>query len=77
VIGSEDDLLHLVDTFPTDAPKPRLYIACGTEDFLYDQNICFRDHLNGKGFTYCYEEGPGEHTWEFCDKYIKEFIKTL
>ena len=22
-------------------------------------------------------EAPGVHTWEFCEKYIKEFIKTL
>lgn len=51
-------------------PKPRLYIACGTEDFLYDRNICFRDHLIGKGFSYCYEEGPGSHTWEFWDRWI-------
>ena len=73
--GSDEDLLHLVDSFPESKEKPRLYIACGTEDFLYRQNITFKNHLVGKGFDYLYEEGPGAHTWDFWDKWIVPAIE--
>ncbi|MBO5701291.1 MAG: hypothetical protein J6S71_02525, partial [Clostridia bacterium] len=75
--GSDEDLLHLVDTFPADKEKPRLYIACGTEDFLYKQNITFKNYLEGKGFDFLYEEGPGAHTWDFWDKWIVPAIEFL
>lgn len=73
--AAEDDLLRLVDSFPASAEKPRLYVACGREDFLYSQNITFRDHLVGKGFDFKYEEGAGAHTWDFWDEWILPAIK--
>ena len=35
------------------------------------------DFLMSKGIDVEFIEAPGEHTWEFCDEYIKKFIKTL
>ena len=37
--GSENDLFHLMEENAQAPHKPRLYVACGTEDFLYDQNV--------------------------------------
>lgn len=68
--GSEEDLIHLIKAFPADKPKPRIYAACGTEDFLYEENQTFRREIADKGFEFKYEEGPGEHTWDFWDKWI-------
>lgn len=75
ISGTDLDLQFLVEEIVrTGAPKPRLYQACGTEDFLYDANIAFRDFMQGKGFDHFYEEGPGDHNWTFWDTYIQKAI---
>ncbi|MBE6508774.1 MAG: acetyl esterase [Methanobrevibacter sp.] len=56
---------------------PDIFMACGVDDFLFEKNVDFYDFLMSKGIDVEFIEAPGEHTWEFCDKYIKEFIKTL
>lgn len=56
---------------------PRLYMACGTEDFLYDMNIKFRDFLLENSVDLTYEEGPGVHDWSFWDMYIQRGLDWL
>ncbi len=58
-------------------PKPRLYQCCGTEDFLYDQNLRFRDHALALGLDLTYEEGPGEHEWGYWDRMIQHVLAWL
>lgn len=74
----EDDLFALADKLAaSDGPKPKLYQACGTEDFLYESNIKFLQHARSLNFDLEYEEGPGGHTWELWDKYIKRVLEWL
>ena len=47
---------------------PKLYIACGSEDFLIEENHEFRDHVKALGFDMIYEEWPGVHDWKFWDR---------
>ena len=68
--GSDDDLIALLDRFPADAVKPRIFYACGTEDYLYGENQSFRRHIADKGFETHYDEGPGVHDWIFWDHWI-------
>lgn len=75
--GSEDDVIHLLKAFPEDKPKPRIYAACGTSDFLYQQNQTFRRAIADTKFEFKYEEGPGAHTWAFWDKWIVPALKFL
>ena len=56
---------------------PDIFMACGTDDFLFDKNVNFFEFLKSKNIDAEFIQAPGEHTWEFCDRYIKEFIKTL
>ncbi len=56
---------------------PRLYQACGTEDFLYPANTDFRDYALEIGADLTYEEGPGIHDWNFWDPYIKRVLDWL
>lgn len=76
--GSDSDLFALLRNFPEDKPHPRIYAACGTSDSLYGDNIAFckviREEIARRGFSeddFCYEEGPGAHTWDFWDKWIR------
>ena len=57
--------------------KPKVYIACGTEDSLLPHSRNFRDLLLENGFSVTYEEGPGGHEWDFWDTYIKKVIDWL
>lgn len=56
---------------------PDIFMACGEDDFLFDKNIDFYEFLKSRNVDCEFVKAPGEHTWEFCDRYIKEFIKTL
>lgn len=56
---------------------PKIYIACGTEDSLLPHSRDFRDLLETNGFDVAYEEGPGDHNWDFWDTYIKKALDWL
>lgn len=76
--GSEDDLLHLAAKLArSDSPKPALYQCCGTEDFLYRDNLAFRDACLKAGLPLTYEEGPGDHEWGYWDTHIQHFLRML
>ena len=45
--------------------NPKIYMACGTEDFLLEPNHMLRDFLKKQKADFLYEEGPGIHDWNF------------
>ena len=69
--NSDKDPKYLIETTGN---IPDIYMACGTDDFLYEKNRDFHEFLKSKGIDATFIESPGEHTWEFCDKHIKKFI---
>jgi S-formylglutathione hydrolase FrmB len=74
VPGSKNDLFALAKKAARAPVRPRLYQCCGTEDFLYDDNIRFRDFVRKLPFDLTYEEGPGEHNWAYWDKMIQRVL---
>lgn len=78
IMGTNEDLLHLVaESAQTDSPKPLLYQCCGTEDFLYNDNLAFRDACAQSGYPLTYVEGPGNHEWGYWDTHIQEFLRIM
>ncbi len=77
--GSGHDLLHAAERLvDRDGDRPRLYQCCGTEDFLYQQNLRFRDHARQLGLDLNYHEHEGfGHTWDYWDARIAEVIGWL
>ena len=59
------------------AELPKVYLACGTEDFLLEGNRKMRDYMKAAGVDVTYEEGPGAHEWDFWNRYIKKVIDWL
>lgn len=57
--------------------RPRVYLWCGTEDFLYGQNARMRDHLKALGYDLTYEESPGDHQWCYWDEKIRRVLDWL
>ena len=72
--GGPHDLFTLAQSLSGSQVKPRLFQYCGTEDFLYADNIRFRDFIQPLGFDYTYEETPGDHTWGYWDGMIQKVI---
>lgn len=58
-------------------PIPRLYMACGTEDFLIQSNRNYRDFLRRQGADLRYEEGPGIHDFDFWGEYLQHVLDWL
>ena len=74
IAGSDKDPKYLIENCPD---IPDIYMACGFDDFLFEKSTDFYDFLKSKGIDATFVEAEGEHTWDFCDKYLKEFIKTV
>jgi putative tributyrin esterase len=78
VKGSSNDLLALARRLARSrGPKPRLYQWCGTDDFLYGQNVAFRDVARRLRLPLTYEEGPGGHEWQYWDRQIQRVLAWL
>lgn len=76
--GSVNDYEHLAkELAKKGGNKPKIYMACGTEDGLVVTNRAYRDLLKEQGFDVTYEEGPGVHDWAFWDAYIEKAISWL
>ena len=73
--GTELDLNYLKEKNKSSAHKPRIYISCGTEDFLYHQHQAFVPGLIEAGWDVTRHDEPGAiHEWGFWDQEIKKFI---
>ncbi len=76
--GSDNDLFTLAERLAaSDADRPRLYMACGTEDFFHSDNRRFRDHLRKLDIELTWEEAPGNHEWGFWDASIQRVLAWL
>lgn len=76
--GSFNDLFAAAKDYAVSMQPPvRFYQWCGTEDFLYADNVRFRDHLLSLGLDLTYEESPGTHAWQYWDEKIQTVLNWL
>ncbi len=54
---------------------PPVYMAVGTEDFLYENNQVMRKFFEKNGAAFKYEEGPGIHDWKFWNNYVTRGVE--
>lgn len=53
---------------------PALFIDCGSEDGLVDQNRAFDAALTKLGIAHSYAEWPGAHTWRYWSTHVRESL---
>ena len=70
-ISPSDDLFYISEKMIKPEDAPRMFMAVGTDDFVYPENIRFKNHLISHGFDLKFIEAPGDHSWDFWDKYIQ------
>lgn len=56
---------------------PDFYIACGTEDFLIEENREFHNFLVENQVKVSYTESPGVHDWNFWNEYLEPSIRWM
>jgi S-formylglutathione hydrolase FrmB len=76
--GTSSDLFATAQRVAADkAPRPKLYICCGTEDALLEDNRGFHQHLDTIHYEHTYEESPGTHEWGYWDAQIRKVLDWL
>ena len=74
--GSQHDLLTLLRKNGGAPHKPKLYVACGTADFLYPHHQRFYPAAEKAGWEVAHYEKPGVgHEWAFWDEQIAAFLE--
>lgn len=76
-LSKEEDLFVLADKGSKASLKPKLYMCCGTEDFLYQDNVKLRDHLKKYDYDYTYEEETGTHSWDYWDQKLIRVLEWM
>lgn len=77
VIEDKDDLFSLAEKTAKAIDKPQIYMCVGFEDFLYEQNVKFKNKLNSLGYELTYAESKGNHNWDFWDEYIQYILEWM
>lgn len=58
-------------------PMPDIFMACGTEDFLYEQNCALAQFLESKKVNHVYKTSPGIHNWKFWEANLEPGIRWM
>ncbi|MDI1242440.1 MAG: alpha/beta hydrolase family protein [bacterium] len=80
-VGSDtrksNDLFGIIRAMTPEKAKtiPFIYLDCGTEDFLFQNNRNFVSLLVEKKVPHEYRQLPGVHDWKYWDRQVQEFLR--
>lgn len=78
LLESDRNPKYLVEQMCREGVKfPEIYMACGEDDSLLENNNDFAEFLRSHNVNVTYEVGAGNHEWDFWDRYIKKGIQWL
>lgn len=75
IAGTDNDLLHLIEK--GNKTKPLLYQCCGTEDFLYNDNVRFQKVCATSSYNLTTAFAVGAHEWGYWDRKIQDVLAWL
>ena len=77
-LGSRSDLRYMAKKRNEEGSLPELYMCCGTDDFLYEENVQYHSYLKSLGIPVAYEKEEGyAHTWEYWDLKIRRALEWM
>ena len=74
IADTPNDLFHLIAQAKE---PPPLYLCCGTDDVVYDDNVRFVEACRRHGVTLESQLGPGAHEWGYWDAKIQDVLAWL
>jgi S-formylglutathione hydrolase FrmB len=75
--NSSNEILALAKDICKKEIKPKIYAACGTEDYLLQDNKKFNEEMKKLDFEFTYEELPGSHSFYFFNEALKRSLELL
>lgn len=75
IVDSDMDPRYLLKHLKGQIPK--IYIACGTEDFVLVGNQIIHQALEEYKINHTYITKPGNHDWQFWNEQIEAFLKWI
>lgn len=72
---SSNDIMELYEKAILSGNVPKVYHACGTEDFLYDSNYSFSKIISKTNADYKFESWVGEHDFKFFNQALSRALK--
>lgn len=77
--GSMNDLYAQAEKLAASGqPRPKIFQCCGTADFLYEDNVRFRQHLETLDYDLTYSEKEGAiHEWGYWDEMVQQVLAWL
>ena len=73
--GTDHDVFKIAEQNKANGVKfPKLFIWCGEQDVLIEDNAKFDALLNGLGIDHVYKTSEGDHTWRWWDMHIKNAL---
>ena len=72
-----NDIFAIIRSLTPEKTKaiPFIYLDCGTEDFLFQNNREFVNLLIETKVPHEYRQLPGAHNWPYWDKQVQEFLQ--
>ena len=71
---SMHDVYYLGKKVSALSERPSIYLWCGTEDFLIEDNRRFTKLLSECSYDHIYSESSGIHAWEYWDTQIEKVL---
>lgn len=69
------DLKYLAARRREEHRFPNVYMACGRQDELYEQNVEFKNYMEEIELDFAWEFWDGHHDWDFWDVAIQKFLQ--
>ncbi len=76
-VPESEDLFFLSEECNKKKLKPRVYMATGYDDFMYQDIVRFKEKMQSLDFDFSYFESEGGHTWEFWDYHIEKVLEWI
>ncbi len=77
LLGSDKDPKHLAEECVKLGLMPDIFLACGTEDFLYTQNDVYHTYLQAIGYPHQWRTQKGSHDFDFWNKAMPAALEWL
>jgi S-formylglutathione hydrolase FrmB len=78
IANTDADLFYLIKkSLKAGKAVPKLFLSCGTEDFLFETHVRGKKRLTELGVDAHFEEHPGIHDWDYWDTHIQKVLDWL
>jgi len=71
------EILELAKKVSLNPERPRIYCACGTEDYLHEENARFAAAMGLIYKDFTYEEWGGKHDWLFFNEALAKALQFI